>query len=156
MIDKIEISIVRSRVRFALNRLAKGLGDMRPAWRQALPLISQELVLNAQSRGSRAGASWPALEQATIRRKRREGRGRAQLNWTGATLRDLGSPRKIKRGLAKRKLRVGLKKDYQNALQRERPVIALTPRMIRATFRAVDSHVGRLLKTAEDVINAGG
>lgn len=133
----------------SFRSLRSEMRDWRDAWRDLLPVVSQD---QKASFGALAGM-WPALKQASIRRK---GGGRETLVMTGRLRRSLGK----KLSLRKMSLRVGTSLKYAAPHQfgsrkqgiPARPFIALDEKMqgkIKASLRTeLAKKIARALRNA--------
>lgn len=140
-------------LRADLLEASKGLKDYRKAWRRLVPFVALEIRTLIVTQGRSAGIHWPALKQATLRRRRR-GRGsdRAALQMTGKLIRNVGT-RRAKKTLSRKGVSFSARQRYEfvqhfGSKRRgipARPFLVLTPRSVQHAQKLVLEQVDDVL-----------
>lgn len=138
----------------AMKELDGDLGDWKSVWRQMIPICAAETSRNITSKGSNLGVNWPALSQATLRKKSRSGE-RAALVASGRLLRIMGS-NKGKRSITKRKMAFGtpgsdryMYVQHFGSKKRRIPArnyLGITPRIEKSAEKLMQRHANAVLR----------
>lgn len=136
------------------DRVPKLMKDYRPAWRQLLPVLAQEMSKTIESEGKNLGVRWAPLKRGTVARKKRAGQSGAALQGTGRLLAQVSSKTKGKVSLTRTKVVFGPNKDSYKFIQNfgsrrrglpARQYIGLTRNMRESALNFMDDLVGQRL-----------
>lgn len=100
----------------AFGLAAEDFSDWRAAWQMLAPALAQGLRSNIESRGGAISESWPGPDPAYVRRKARQGFGRADLVYLGIMVRQVTSATGGILALTKRSIRFGTRVTQARAV----------------------------------------
>jgi hypothetical protein len=139
----------------AFNAASKSLKDYRPAFRLLTPIMAAGFKKAIDTKGASIGRAWTQSTDAYLRRKARNGFGRADFVLTGLLTRTISSPSGVMLSLGTRAARFGTRLHQARALQfgLGRWFVDISNDMSNAIADVLSNHVRGMLRQIVDMVN---